>query len=117
MDNVTNTKIEFRIKQWTKIVQACQSSGMTGVAWCAQHDINIKSYYYWLQKLRSMVCQAENLPAVSKEQSIVPLSIKPNTTLAISAITIRLPAASIDINNGASRETIEAVLYAVKTIC
>jgi hypothetical protein len=117
MDKITDAKTEFRIKQWTKIIKACQTSEMTVVSWCAQHNIKIKSYYYWLRKLRSMLCQSEALPVISNEQSIVPLSLKPAGTLTTATITIHLPAASIDIHNDASKEAIEAVLAALKTIC
>lgn len=116
MDKVTNAKTEFRIKQWTKIIQSCQTSGTTVVSWCAQHNINVKSYYYWLRRLRTLACETENLPVVSKEQPIIPLSIK-QVNKEPAAITIHLPIASIDIHQGASRETVEAVLSALKTIC
>ncbi|WP_414705316.1 IS66 family insertion sequence element accessory protein TnpA [Pseudobacteroides sp.] len=48
MDKITDAKTEFRLKQWTQIVQACQSSSMTVVGWCEQNNVKIKSYYYWL---------------------------------------------------------------------
>jgi hypothetical protein len=65
-----------------------------------------------------MACEMNNLPVCQKEQPIVPLSLKPESIVKGSAaITIRMPVASIDIHNGASRETIEAVLTALKIIC
>lgn len=116
MDKVTNAKTEFRIKQWSKIIQTCKTSEMTVVSWCEQHNINIKSYYYWLRRLRTLACETETLPAVSKAQAIVPLSLKPSN-VASAVITIHLSDASIDIHHGASREAVEAVLAALKTIC
>lgn len=116
MDKVSEAKTKFRIKQWTKIIQSCQTSGMTVVSWCDQNNINTKSYYYWLRKLRTLVCETENLQVVKKEQAIVPLSIKPANVLP-PAITIHLSAASIDIHQGASKETVEAVLAALKALC
>lgn len=29
MDKIADTRTEFRLKQWTKIIDACQNSGMT----------------------------------------------------------------------------------------
>ena len=49
MDIVAETKAEFRFRQWTKIIQECQASNLTVTAWCSQHNIGIKSYYYWLR--------------------------------------------------------------------
>ena len=39
MDKITNTKNEFRLKQWTKIIEACQDSGMPIVTWCNQNSV------------------------------------------------------------------------------
>ena len=49
---------------------------MTVVSWCAQNNVNAKSYYYWLRKIRSMVCETGELSIRSNEQQIVPLTFK-----------------------------------------
>lgn len=54
MDKITDAKTEFRLKQWTKIIQTCQASGMTVVGWCGQNNIKIKSYYYSLRRARAL---------------------------------------------------------------
>lgn len=117
MDKVTDAKAEFRLKQWTKIIQSCQTSGMTVVAWCSQNNVNTKSYYYWLRKLRVMACETAELPALRDEQPIVPLEFKQSKPSESAVITVHLPSVSIDIQNGASQATIEAVLAALKSIC
>ncbi|MHB1393845.1 MAG: IS66 family insertion sequence element accessory protein TnpA [Clostridia bacterium] len=117
MDKITNTKTEFRLKQWTKIVETRQASGMTVVAWCNQNNVNTKSYYYWLRKLRIVACEAGELPARRDEQPIVPLTFAQATVSEGTAITIHLPSVSIDIKDGTSQTTIEAVLAALKNIC
>lgn len=115
MDKVTDAKTEFRLRQWTKIIQACQTSGMTVLAWCSQNNVNTKSYYYWLRRLRSLACESGALTTRSSEQPIVPVAFKQTRTPA--TITIHLSSISVDIHDGASRETIEAVLVALKTVC
>src|SRR5690349_4592358 len=110
MDKVTDAKTEFRIRQWAKIIETCQASGLTVVAWCSQNNVNIKSYYYWLQKVRMMACQSGVLATRNSEQPIIPVAFP--QTKAPAAITIHLPSISVDIHNGASRETIEAALAA-----
>ena len=117
MDSITEAKKEFRTKQWTKIIQSCKASGMTTAAWCAQQDINLKSYYYWLRKLRSKACQTEIVPVKSVEQPIIPLAQTTGNLSRTTAVTVYLPAASVAIPDGASRETIEAVLATLKALC
>jgi hypothetical protein len=70
MDIVTETKAEFRLRQWTKIIQDCQAINLTAKAWCNQHNIGIKSYYYWLRKIRLKVCNTEEFHAPATKQEI-----------------------------------------------
>jgi hypothetical protein len=88
---------------------------MTVVAWCSQNNVKIKSYYYWLRRIRSLTCESEALTTRCNEQPIVPVAFRQTKTPAV--VTIHLPSISVDTHDGASRETIEAVLAALKTIC
>ena len=115
MDKITDAKTEIRLKQWTKIIQTCQASGMTVVGWCSQNNIKIKSYYYWLKRVRTLACEAGALVPKKMEQQIVPVSFRQAKTSA--GVTIHLSSICVDIHDGTSRETIEAVLSALKTIC
>lgn len=117
MDQVTDAKSEFRLQQWAKIIETCQASGMTVVAWCAKNDINIKTYYYWLRRIRILALASSKATACNTEQSIVPVAFQPSKAKTAAAITIHLPSVSIDIHEGASRAAIEDVLLALKNIC
>ncbi len=112
MDKITDTKTEFRLKQWTQIVQTCQASGMTAVSWCNQNNVNIKSYYYWLRRIRTLAIENGPLELQSKGQQIVPVSFRQT-----AAVTIHINSVSIDIPDGTSKDTIAAVLSALKIIC
>lgn len=115
MDKITDAKTEFRLKQWTKIIQTCQASGMTIVNWCSQNNVKTKSYYYWLRRIRSLACEAGSLVPQRIEQQIVPVSFR--QTKVSAGVTIHLSSVSVDVHDGASRETIEVVLAALKSIC
>jgi hypothetical protein len=117
MDKVTDAKTEFRLKQWAKIIQACQASGTTVTAWCRENNVNVKSYYYWLRRLRTKVCEAGELALPSNGQQIVPLAFKQTKPVHTAAITIHLSSVSIDIHEGTSKSTIETVLSVLKNIC
>lgn len=115
MDKITDAKAEFRIKQWTKIIQTCQTSGMTVIGWCSQNNVKIKSYYYWLRRVRALACETGALVPQKMEQQIVPVSFR--QTKATAFVTVHLSSVSVDIHDGTSKETIEAVLSALKTLC
>ena len=52
MNEIKQVKSELRFKEWAGLIAECQSSTQTVKAWCLEHDINPKSYYYWLEKVR-----------------------------------------------------------------
>lgn len=114
MDKITDAKTEFRLKQWAQIIQTCQTSGMTVVAWCKQNNVKTKSYYYWLRRIRTLACEGDASLSQAKQQ-IVPVALKQAKQAA--AVTIHLPSVSVDIYDGASSTTIESVLVALKLIC
>ena len=119
MDMVSETKAEFRLRQWTKIIQECQASNLTNSAWCSQHNIEIKSYYYWLRKIRLKACQSTEFQTPAIKQQIVPLQLncQPCSSSVHPAITIHLGSASIEIAEGTSQATIEAVLRSLQSVC
>ena len=47
----------YRMEQWRQIIQDCQESGLSNKAYCEQHGISEKTYYYWLRKLRTAVME------------------------------------------------------------
>jgi hypothetical protein len=119
MDIVSETKAEFRFRQWSKIIQDCQASNISVTAWCNQNNIGIKTYYYWLRKIRLKVCQSTKFQSSAMKQEIVPLQLNPRqcSSSIHPAVTIHLGSASIDIAEGTSQATIETVLRSLQSVC
>ena len=118
MDQVTLVKNQYRVEQWSKLIQECQSSGMKVNDWCEANGISHHAYYYWLRKLRENACQS--LPAVSGEDNsptFKKLEIQSPVPDTQAAVIIHLGPATVEVQNGASQQTVEAVLLALKSIC
>ena len=47
-----NEIVQVRLSNWASIIKARQDSGQTIRTWCADNDISVGAYYYWLRKLR-----------------------------------------------------------------
>ena len=120
MDQVTLAKNQIRADRWRLLIQTCQQSGQTVVNWCEENNINIKTYYYWLRKLRKLELCTKELPVpVPEEKPVVFKQLEvaaplPNTR---TAVIIRLPQATLEIADGASQQTIQAVLLALQGVC
>lgn len=51
---------QVKLQYWLDVIRQCRASGLTNQAWCEQHDISLKSYYYWIAKIRKLAL--EELP-------------------------------------------------------
>lgn len=49
MDKITH---KVRCEQWANIIKECLASGMNKTAWCREHGISDKSFFYWQRRLR-----------------------------------------------------------------
>ena len=58
--NELTPNAQLRIQYWLDIIHQCRESGQSNSQWCAENGISIKSYYYWLAKIRKMA--VEELP-------------------------------------------------------
>ena len=101
MEKVQKPKNKVQETQWENIIAECRSSGMSAKKWCAENGIDVKSYYYRLRKMRERTC----------EQIAVPVEIIPSVS---SLVTIRANGIEAEIPEGASFETISAVIQAMK---
>ncbi len=125
MDKLKRTEQEehqYKLKLWTQQIRQCRASGMTVKQWCAQNGYSMKTYYYWMRRIKRELVDA--LPEESK--SCLP-AIKGTTSAfakvvlsqeaPATAITIRIGSLSIGIMDGTSDETIRTILSALKSLC
>ena len=120
MDQVTLAKNQIRADRWRMLIQTCQQSGQPVVSWCEENNVNIKTYYYWLRKLRKQELCTKELPVpIPEEKPAVFKQLEVTSPLPNkqAAVIIRLPQATLEIADGASQQTIQAVLLALQNVC
>ena len=119
MDQVTKVKKYLKQEQWKSLIKECQASRMTVSAWCKANGICEQTYYRHLKLLREEVCENLPVPITAPEKPVAfkKLEVKtliPNTQ---AAVIIRLSQATLEINEGASQQTVQAVLLALQSVC
>ena len=62
---ITGIKKDIRWKEWEEQIRECRSSGLTAVEWCKQNNINVKTYYYHLIRVRERLCEEHTQDIVS----------------------------------------------------
>jgi len=126
MDQIQSVKSELRLRQWAKIIAECQASTQTVKSWCEDNDIHIKTYYYWLRKIRECalentpICQTSNLATSSTADTPVtfrPLEVQSPVSGMQAAVILHLPQATVEVAPGTDQQTLEAVLLAPRSTC
>ena len=95
-----------KIGEWSDRVRACRSSGMTVKAWCTQNGLSEKTYYYWQRKVFQASTQEETRFVEITENGLVE---------STTAATIQANGLLVRIHNGADRETLAALLQAMRS--
>ena len=94
------------IALWTERISDCKDSGKRTPEWCAEHGINVKTYYYWHNKIHKMVVQQQatfyEVPLQSAGDSGKPVA------------TVKASGLQADIYPGANAEMIQAICVALK---
>ena len=103
-----------RMQKWGSILRDCKSSGQSNAVYCAEHEISIKTFYYWQNKLRKEAASALAVGNTSRVQTeshaIVPVGI---SGMSSASITIHKSGFTVEIADGTSPVVIEAVLAAL----
>ena len=118
MDKITH---KVRCEQWTKIINECLASGMNKTAWCKEHGISDKTFFYWQRRLREesyiSTIEAPSLPAVKPTGSpttssvdFVALNLPDQTSVSFRPdIIIRKDSFALEISNTASAELLSKI--------
>ena len=120
---------QVKLQYWLDVIRQCRASGLTNQVWCQQHDISLKSYYYWIAKIRKLAL--EELPRKNygsrpvMEQTLPALDADPEFTevsfcgrqdsSAAPAAVLHIDTVTVDLFEDTPRELLEAILKAVRS--
>ena len=120
---------QVKFQYWLDVIRQCRASGLTNQAWCEQHDISLKSYYYWIAKIRKMALeelprkrngsrpvmeQTALLPDAAAEFTEVSLRGRQDFTAAPAAV-LHIGTVTVELFEDTSRELLEAIMKAVRS--
>ena len=118
MDQVTQIKTQLRMEQWKQLIEECQKSEMSVTAWCKENNVSEASYYYYLKRLRQQAIASLPVPMKTEKETIFKkVEVSPCVSATSAAVVLRLPQATLEIAEGTSQQTIQAVLLALQNIC
>lgn len=120
---------QVKLQYLLDVIRQCRASGLTNQAWCEQHAVSLKSYYYWIAKIRKLAL--EELPRKSRggrtgmEQTALMPDAAPEFTevslpgrqvsCAAPAAVLHTGTVTVELFEDTPRELLEAILKAVQS--
>ena len=120
---------QVKLQYWLDVIRQCRASGLTNQAWCEQHHISLKSYYYWIAKIRKLAL--EELPRkshgcrpVMEQTALIPDAAPEFTEVSLHgrqdpcaapAAVLRAGTVTVDLFEETPRELLETILKAVRS--
>lgn len=119
MDQISLIKSKFKYDHWKKVIEDCQASGKTVVAYCKENNVNEKSYYYWLRKVREQLCKNMDYSETTGENNneFAQIQLPVSYQHTIPTIKLQIGKIVVEISDGISHDTISYVLNGIRNIC
>ena len=126
---VQTAKRIMQLQAWASQVNARNASGQTVKQWCTENNVNLKTYYNRLNRVREELI--ETLEPNQPLQIPMPPSIKPAGGVSHSipvfaavtvprpespSVTVRMGGYEVEIKNNADMSIVEQVLQAVSRL-
>jgi hypothetical protein len=94
---------EQKRQYWQAHSEACRTSGQTREVYCTQHNLNVKTFAYWRQRLK-------------KEAVPVRLVQLPTAVQAPTAVRLVVNGCSIEVAEGFNAATLAAVVCVLRRL-
>ena len=120
---------QVKLQYWLDVIRQCRASGLTNQVWCEQHDISLKSYYYWTAKIRKLALgelprkrngsrpvmeQTVLLPDAAAEFTEVSLRGRQDFTAAPAAV-LHIGTVTVELFEDTPCGLLETILKAVRS--
>ena len=99
---IERIKTDVKWEEWKEQVQSQIKSGLTVKEWCRQNNVNAKTYYYHLRRVREKLCDEQ-------EHSVVPINV-PELKVS-SKIHIEKNGLGITLPSDISTQTLKALVH------
>ena len=101
MNEIAIVKKQVVDAEWAEKIRCCRESGLTVSEWCRENNINVKTYYYHLQKIRKKLCEQIAVPVMTVEST--------NST-----VKLQIADVTAEIADGTSEQMIATIVRAIR---
>jgi hypothetical protein len=117
--NMSKVQHEVIVEEWKHKIIECRNSGLPVVRWCKENNVKENRYYYWLNVIRNEMLTKSKYAGNQSGNMTIFAQVPAQTLLSAEGIcaTIRVSGLAVEIHNGASHETIGAIMQTLRATC
>ena len=109
---------EYRMDQWSKVIQRRMESGQTITDFCEAEGIKKHQYFYWQRKLREAACT--DLSVADNSTSISPsrwLRLNPSDTQGSNkSLSIEINGCCLEVNSSTDTELLKKICRTLRSL-
>ena len=114
---IRGAKAQHSLTEWSQRVADCRSSDQAVTRWCAEHNINTKTYYNWQKKVfAAMVEQQQLQQEASQEVKPRFAELQPPVVQNNLVASVRVGEVLLDVHSGASAEVVTALCRGLSNV-
>ena len=117
MDTIRSAKAQHSLMEWSQRVANCRSSGQTVTRWCAEHNINTKTYYNWHKKVFAAIIEQQELQLEAPPEAKPRFAeLQPPVIQNNFVASVRVGEVLLDVYSGASAEVVTALCKGLSNV-
>jgi transposase-like protein len=98
-------------KKWEARISEFKASGQSGAAWCAENNVNLHQFYYWVRQFKS-----SNSVDV-KTSKWLSLEISNQSQDLTSNLLVRIGEVTIEVKPDYNPDLLLNVIRTLRTLC
>lgn len=108
---------QFRIQEWTKIIQDRMQSGLSVVEYCRQNKLSRDAYFYWAKIIKEQALKNLPEPRFVEMPAAVPAQGTPYALPGISSsseLAIEISGVKITVTDSTSPQLLARTLEVIR---
>ena len=111
---IRGAQTQRNLLEWSQRVAECRSSGQSVTRWCAEHEINPKTYFNWQKKVFAAMIEQQRLQLEAPQEPERRFAELPGPAVGNDLVaTVRIGEASLEVYSGANADVVAALCKAL----
>lgn len=97
--------------EWEKRIADYKASGKSGAAWCADNNVNVHQFYYWIRRFKS------NESTEAQSSKWLSLEVNNQSEIESGNLLVRVGEVEIEVQSGYNEDLLLNVVQTLRNLC